>query len=218
MITVQILRENPRILALIERAKNNLVKLGYTEHGLRHVSNVSRDAGAILRELGYPERDVRLAEIAGFLHDMGAAINRNQHEQTGAILAMQVLEELGMPFDEVLDVATAIGNHHEETGEPVTEITAALILADKIDVHRSRVVQQDIAHDIHDRVNYAATSSKVEVDPEKKVIRYMIDIDTQIAPVMEYFEIFTDRMIIARKAANALGCVFQLWINNTRML
>lgn len=218
MITVDDLRKDPRIVALIDRARNNLVKLGYTDHGLRHVSNVSRDAGTILRTLNYPERDVRLAEIAGFLHDMGAAINRSQHEQTGALLAMDLLLDMGMDFDDVLDVATAIGNHHEETGEPVTDITAALILADKIDVHRSRVVQQDIAHDIHDRVNYAATSSEVKVDKDNMIISYRIDIDTGIAPVMEYFEIFTDRMIIARKAANALGCAFQLWINNTRML
>jgi len=218
MITVEDLRNDPRIKGLIERSRSNLVKLGYTEHGFRHVERVSRDAGMILKALGYPKRDVRLAELAGYMHDMGAAVNRVQHEQTGAIIAMQVLEEMGVPFDEILDVITAIGNHHEETGEPVTAITAALILADKIDVDRSRVVASDLAHDIHDRVNFAASSGRVEVDPEQRIITYHIETTTEISPVIEYFEIFTARMIIARKAANALGCSFQLWINNTRML
>jgi metal-dependent HD superfamily phosphatase/phosphodiesterase len=218
MITVEDLKRDERIILLISRARDVLVKLGYTEHGDRHMSRVSEDAGRIMRELGYPERDVKLAEIAGYLHDIGSAINRVQHEQTGALIALGILTEKGMPFQDALDVATAIGNHHEETGEPVTPITAAVVLADKADVHRSRVISYDIKNDIHDRVNFAATESVIEVDPEARVISYRIEIDTQISPVMEYFEIFTPRIHIAERAARALSASFQLWINNTRML
>ncbi|MEO0192864.1 MAG: HD domain-containing protein [candidate division WOR-3 bacterium] len=218
MITVEDLKRDHRITMLISRAQEALVKLGYTEHGERHMSKVSEDAGKIMRNLGYPERDVGLAEIAGYLHDIGSAVNRNQHEQTGAILALTYLTGMGMPFQDALDVATAIGNHHEETGEPVTAITAAVILADKADVHRSRVVAYDIEHDIHDRVNFAATDSTIEVDPTARVISYRIEIDTEISPVMEYFEIFTPRIHIAERAARALSASFQVWINGMRML
>jgi len=218
MITVEDLKRDIRIAMLVSRAREALVKLGYTEHGDRHMSKVSEDAGRIMKELGYPERDVRLAEIAGYLHDTGSAINRVQHEQTGALLALRFLTEKGMPFEDALDVATAIGNHHEETGEPVTAITAAVILADKADVHRSRVVAYDIKNDIHDRVNFAATKSMIDVDAATRVISYRIEIDTEISPVMEYFEIFTPRIHIAERAARALSASFQVWINNTRML
>jgi len=218
MITVEDLKKDERVALLISRARDVLVKLGYTEHGDRHMSRVSKDAGRIMRELGYPERDAVLAEIAGYLHDIGSAINRVQHEQTGALLALFYLTEMGMSFRDALDVATAIGNHHEETGEPVTEITAAVVLADKADVHRSRVLSYDIENDIHDRVNFAATESLIEVDPAARVISYRIEIDTEISPVMEYFEIFTPRIHIAQKAAKTLLASFQVWINNTRML
>lgn len=218
MITVEDLKRDTRIAMLVSRAREVLVKLGYTEHGDRHMSKVSGDAGRIMRDLGYPERDVRLAEIAGYLHDIGSAINRVQHEQAGALLALFYLTEMGMSFQDALDVATAIGNHHEETGDPITPITAAVILADKADVHRSRVVAYDIKNDIHDRVNFAATQSTVEVDAAARVISYRIEIDTEISPVMEYFEIFTPRIHIAERAARALVASFQVWINNTRML
>jgi metal-dependent HD superfamily phosphatase/phosphodiesterase len=160
-----------------------------------------------------------LAEIAGYLHDVGNLINREYHAQTGAVIAYKLLEELGMDYEELAEVMMAIGNHHEEDGTPVSPVAAALILADKSDVHRSRVRPiGNIEEDIHDRVNYAATFSKIIVDREKKIITYKIEIDTDIAPVMEYFQIFLSRMLIASKAAKRLGCKFELIINDTKMI
>jgi len=218
-LRAQDLVKHPKILKLIESADAQLASLGYTEHGLRHTSWVSKHAGIILRALGYPQRTVELAEIAGLLHDIGNLVNREAHAQTGAVLAYQVLTELGLPFEEAVEIMRAIGNHHEEDGLPATPISAALILADKADVHRSRVRPiGDIRGDIHDRVNYAAISSKVVVKtlPER-VIVYDLSIDTEIASVMEYFQIFLSRMLIAAKAAKVLDAKFELYINNTKM-
>ena len=217
-MTYKDLERDPQVVYLIKRGNENVLKLGYTEHGLRHAGWVARRAGLIMRKLGYPKRDVALAEIAGFLHDIGNVVNRQHHEETGALLAFQLLRERGMSFEDAVEVMVAIGHHHEENGDPVTPIAAALIIADKADVHRSRVVRGEIATDIHDRVNYAATHSEVEVDPSGPTIAYRIEIDVSIAPVIEYFEIFTGRMLIASRAARALGAAFQLWINGTRML
>ncbi len=218
-LRAQDLAKHPKILKLIESADAQLASLGYTEHGLRHTSWVSKRAGAILRALGYPQRMVELAEIAGLLHDIGNLINREAHAQTGAILAFQVLTELGLPFEEAVEIMRAIGNHHEEDGLPATPISAALILADKADVHRSRVRPiGDIRGDIHDRVNYAAISSKVVVKTHpERVIIYDLTIDTEIASVMEYFQIFLSRMLIAAKAAKVLDAKFELYINQTKM-
>jgi putative nucleotidyltransferase with HDIG domain len=212
--------QNPKVQYLIKSADAQLAALGYTEHGIRHVTWVAKRAGYILRELKYPERTAELAEIAGFLHDIGNAINREHHAQTGAILAYEILKEMGMKFEEIIEVVRAIGNHHEEDGLPATPVSAALILADKADVHRSRVRPiGDIKSDIHDRVNYAAISSKVIVKNEGAIrnIIYDITIDTQIAPVMEYFQIFLSRMLIASKAAKTLDAAFSLYINKTKM-
>jgi metal-dependent HD superfamily phosphatase/phosphodiesterase len=222
VITVEDLKKNPKVKALILKADKNLEKLGYTEHGERHVSWVSKNAGRIMRKLGYPERRAQLAEIAGYLHDIGNAVNRIGHESIGALLAKDILLEMGMPFEEVLEVMAAIGNHHEESGYPVSDIAAALILADKADVHRTRVRPQNrtryaINMDIHDRVNYAATLSRIEIDPTSRIITYNIEIDINISPVFEYFEIFLNRLLIARKAAVVLNSELHLYINGLRM-
>ena len=222
VITVEDLKKNPKVKALILKADKNLEKLGYTEHGERHVSWVSKNAGRIMRKLGYPERRAQLAEIAGYLHDIGNAVNRIGHESIGALLAKDILLEMGMPFEEVLEVMAAIGNHHEESGYPVSDIASALILADKADVHRTRVRPQNrtryaINMDIHDRVNYAATLSRIEIDPTSRIITYNIEIDINISPVFEYFEIFLNRLLIARKAAVVLNSELHLYINGLRM-
>ncbi len=217
-ITLKEVKANPKVQMLIQKADDNLAALGYTEHGFRHLSVVARWAGGVLRELRFPERKAELAEIAGYLHDIGNVVNRDHHAQTGAMLAYGILTEMGMSLEEVVEVVRAIGNHHEEDGYPVSEIAAALILADKADVHRSRVRPiGDIRQDIHDRVNYAATDSRIEVDPDRRIIQYRIQIDTQIAPVMEYFQIFLDRMLIASKAAKVLGCEYELYVNGVKM-
>ncbi|MEN3046927.1 MAG: HD domain-containing protein [Candidatus Hydrothermales bacterium] len=220
VITLRDLLKEKKILKYIEEADRYMEKLGYTEHGLRHAKYVGETAGKILRELGYPERTVELAEIAGFLHDIGNVIHREHHAQFGALIAHQLLAELGMPVDEIIEVSQAIANHHEEDGVPTSVLTSAVIIADKSDVHRERVRKEksNIKTDIHDRVNYSAKRSSVIVIPEKKVIRFDIEIDTKISPVMEYFEIFLQRMIIASIASKNLGQKFELYINNTKML
>ena len=193
--------------------------MGYTEHSYRHVGLVSRNAGRILADLIYPEREIQLVEIAGYLHDIGNAVNRVDHAHTGAILAYNILIRMGMEYREAAEVMLAIGNHDEGTGNAVSSISAALILADKSDVHRSRVNNKDFAtFDIHDRVNYAVEHSEIRVDREKKTAVQELEIDTKICPVMDYFEIFLVRMTMNRRAADFLGLNFQLIINGTRLL
>lgn len=219
-ITLKELLKNEKVIKYIEEADRYLEKLGYTEHGLRHAKYVGKTAGRILRELSYSERRAELAEIAGFLHDIGNVIHRDHHAQFGALIAHQILSEMDMSLEEVIEIAQAIGNHHEEDGIPAKDITSALIIADKSDVHRERVRKKnsDIKTDIHDRVNYSAKSSKVIVFPDRKIIRFDIEINTRISPVLEYFEIFLQRMIIASMAAKNLGQKFELFINGTKML
>ncbi len=218
-ITVDDVKSNPQVRFYIELADKSLEALGYTEHGFRHVGWVSYQAGRILRELGYDDRLAQLAEIAGYLHDIGNAINRVNHEVSGALLAYDILKDMGMPYEEIGKIIGAIGTHHEASGYPVSEVSAALILADKADVHRTRVRNTDnISMDIHDRVNYAAISRDIIVDPDNRQISYDIQIDTNIAPVLEFFEIFLDRTIMAKKAASVLGCEFHLIINNAKLL
>lgn len=193
--------------------------LGFTEHSFRHVGIVSGTAGNIMEHLGYPEREVELARIAGFLHDIGNAVNRNDHAHTGAIMAYQLLTKMGMDYNEAADIMAAIGNHDEHTGTAVSNISAALILADKSDVHRSRVRNTDFAtFDIHDRVNYAVERSVISVDKEKKTADLVLKIDTAICPVMDYFEIFLVRMTMNRRAAAFLGLQFQLFVNDSRLI
>ncbi|HCJ10668.1 MAG TPA: phosphohydrolase [Clostridiales bacterium] len=193
--------------------------MGYTEHGQRHAALVANIARNILERLGHPGREAELAAIAGYLHDIGNVISRQNHEQIGGLVALRVLDRLGMPPSETAMVVAAIGNHGEDVGVPVNNLAAALLLADKSDVHRSRVRNPEMASfDIHDRVNYAAEHSFLRVDDRRKAITLEIKIDTKISPVMDYFEIFLTRMVLCRRAASFLGCDFELVINGVRLL
>lgn len=195
-----------------------LESIGYTEHGFRHCDIVSRTADNILRKLGYPAGVVELAAIAGLLHDVGNMVGRSHHHRMGALLAKEILEELGVELRDIGTVMTAIVIHEEDEGSIPGPVAAALLIADKSDVHRSRVRNpSQVGVDIHDRVNYAATESELSVDPDKKLITLSLVIDTRISQVIEYFEIFLSRMTHCRRAAKVLGCEFQLFINNTRM-
>ena len=192
---------------------------GYTEHGHRHISIVSKRAGDILEKLGYPERTVELAKIAGYLHDIGNCVNRVDHAHSGAILAFNILKEMGMPVEERTEIMMAIGNHDENTGTAISDISAALILADKSDVHRDRVTNKNLStFDIHDRVNYAVTNANLELDSEERKVILNLTIDTKLCPVLDYFEIFMDRTMMSKYAAKYLKIWFELIINNTKLL
>ena len=217
-ITFDLVRDDPRVKVYVRKADEALAEIGYTEHGERHVGLVAHIAYNTLKRLGYPEREAELAAIAGYLHDMGNAVNREQHAQTGAVMAMQILSGLGMPDLEIVRVIGAIGNHHENDGAAISPVAAAVILADKSDVHRTRVRNPEmIKFDIHDRVNYAVQKSFLNVDESKKEITLELTIDTAISQVMEYFEIFMTRMLASRKAANFLGTSFGLKVNGNRL-
>jgi uncharacterized protein len=214
-VTLAAVRGDPEVQVFISRADRNLEELGYTDHGTRHCGIVAAVAYDILSRLGRPSREAELAAVAGYVHDTGNLVSREEHGIAAALLAREVLTRLGMPMVEIADVMAAIGNHEEEYGEPVSQIAAALILADKSDVHYSRVRTIDPAeYDIHDRVNAACRSSRVDVDPEARTITLALVIDTTVAPVMEYFEIFLSRMVMCRKAALYLKCDFRLIIND----
>jgi len=216
MVTLKTVRQDDEVKAIIEYANEYLRALGYTNHGPRHAATVAGSAQAILHQLDYPERTAELAAIAGYLHDMGNAIHRQDHAQSSSLLALRILARLGMPITEAVIVANAIGNHEEERGYATTPISAALIIADKSDVHRDRVQTELMENfDIHDRVNYATTSSRVVVNPNDRVISLELDIDTEYAQVIEYFEIFLDRMNMVKQATELLGCRFRLVINGT---
>ena len=192
---------------------------GYTEHSHRHISIVSKRAGDILTKLGYPERTVELAKIAGYLHDIGNCVNRVDHAHSGAIMAFNILKDMGMPVEERTEIMMAIGNHDEKTGTAVSNISAALILADKSDVHRDRVTNQNLStFDIHDRVNYAVTNANLELNSEQRKVILNLTIDTKLCPVLDYFEIFMDRTMMSKYAAKYLKIWFELVINNTKLL
>jgi metal-dependent HD superfamily phosphatase/phosphodiesterase len=217
-LTFEALRESARARSYVRMADAALEQIGYTEHGERHVGLVARIAFNVLKRLGHPERECELASIAGYLHDIGNAVNRDHHAQTGGAMAMQILTDLGLPDDEILTVIGAIGNHHENDGDPVSAVAAAVILADKSDVHRTRVRNPDmIRFDIHDRVNYAVEKSFLNVDEGKRLITLELTVDTAISQVMEYFEIFMTRMMASRKAAKYLDCQFHLTVNGNRL-
>ncbi len=219
MIKLEDLKKDEEIKTLINTAERQLIELGYTEHGLRHIGIVSTLAGKILKEFGYSEREVELAEIAGYMHDIGNAINREDHAHTGAILAYEILKQRGMDMYEAAEIMMAIGNHDEKTGNAVSPISAALILADKSDVHRSRVRNANQSRfDIHDRVNYAVEESDLVVDKENNKVILKLKIDTNICPVIKYFEIFLDRMLLSKRAAHYLGIWFELNINGATLL
>jgi len=219
MITIEELKRNPQVKSLIAKSDQYLGVIGYTEHGERHASLSAKIAHNIMQRLKKTEREANLAAIAAYLHDIGNVINRDYHAQTGAIISYNILLDMGIPIDDIMDVVAAIGNHDEKDGQPISDICAAVILADKSDVHSSRVrTLEMIKQDIHDRVNYAAKSSFLRVDPEKKTIALEIKIDTSVSQVMEYFEIFLSRMVVCRRAAEFLKMRFELEINGQRLL
>ena len=213
-MTYEEIRRDEAVKVYIAQADASLNALGFTEHSFAHVTRVSETAGYILKTLNYPERTIELAKIAGYLHDIGNVVNRVDHSQSGAVMAFRSLDRMNFPPEEIAAIVTAIGNHDEGTGVPVNAVAAALIIADKSDVRRSRVRKKaDIAHDIHDRVNYSVTGSDLKIDVEQKTITLSITVDTQVSSVMEYFEIFMKRMLLCRKAAERLELTFKLTIN-----
>ena len=219
MITLDDIRNNPEVQELVVGAQNQLDALGYTEHSVRHVSIVSQRAGKILEELGYGKDRVELAKIAGYLHDIGNGVNRVDHAHSGAIMAYNILKEMGMPIKDRTEIMSAIGNHDEATGTAISDISAALILADKSDVHRNRVVNKNMAtFDIHDRVNYAVTNANLSIIKETRKVVLELTIDTTICPVLDYFEIFMQRTMMSRYAAKYLNIWFELIINETKLL
>ncbi len=218
-VSFETVQGDHEVQVFIRKADENLSVLGYTEHGPRHCRIVAESARRVLLLLGYPERTAELAAIAGYLHDLGNGINRLDHGIAAALISQRVLERLGMPADEYAEVMCAIGNHEEQYGEAVSPLAAAVILADKSDVHRSRVrVIDPETDDIHDRVNMATTRSLLSVDGDARTITLDLDIDTAIIQLMQYFEIFLDRMVMCRRAAEFLGCRFGIVMNGTRLL
>lgn len=216
-ITLEQVKHNEEVNTYIRKADESLRALGYTEHSFAHVGRVSAQASEILRTLGYDARTAELAAIAGWLHDIGNVVNRIDHAQSGAVMAFRILDKMGFPPEETATIITAIGNHDEGTAFPVNAVAAALILADKTDVRANRVRNIDPAtYDIHDRVNSSVRESKVTLEDGE--VRLTLTIDTRMCAVMDYFEIFLDRMILCRKAADALGQKFALVINGQRIL
>lgn len=219
MVTLEDVKNNPDVQELIIGAQKQLNALGYTEHSQRHVSIVSNRAGMILETLGYDKHRIELAKIAGYLHDIGNGVNRVDHAHSGAILAYNILKEMGMDIKDRLEIMSAIGNHDEATGTAVSDVSAALILADKSDVHRDRVVNKNMAtFDIHDRVNFAVTEANLSIDAEERKVILDLTIDTKICPVLDYFEIFMDRTMMSKYAAKYLQIWFELIINDTKLL
>src|SRR5215207_1264185 len=220
-VALDTVKADPEVQAFIRNANRNLGAIGYTEHGFRHVGLVANIARNILKRMGFDRRHQELAAISGYLHDIGNVVSRLDHARTSALLAHGILRRLGATPEDAAIVMGAIGSHEDEghIGEPVHGVSAALILADKADVHRSRVRNTDpTTFDQHDRVNFAATSSRLRVDPEAKSITLELEIDTAIAPVMHYFEIFLPRMLMSRRAAEALGYAFHITINDVSVL
>lgn len=219
MITFEDVKNNIEVKALVEGSQKQLNALGYTEHSVRHVMMVANRAAKVLETLGYPEERIELAKIAGYMHDIGNCVNRVDHAHTGAILAYQILKSMGMDVDNRTEIMMAIGNHDEQTGTAVSDISAALILADKSDVHRSRVVNKNIStFDKHDKVNYAVTNAEFTISKEERKATLNLTIDTKISPVLDYFEIFMERTMMSKHAAKYLGIWFELIINDTKLL
>lgn len=218
-MTYQEIKENEEINTYIRQADSTLSALGYTEHSFAHVTLVAEKAGYILSSLGYPLRTVELAKIAAYLHDIGNLVNRVAHSQSGAIMAFRILDHLGFPPDEIGQIVAAIGNHDEGTGVPVSPLAAALILADKSDVRRNRVRNKDEStFDIHDRVNYSVRKAELKINGTHTIIKLKLTVDTRYGSVMDYFEIFLQRMILCRKAAEKLGLQFKLMINEQQLI
>ena len=211
--------KNEEVLAYIRKGNEKLGMLGYTDHSEVHTAIVAKHAAMILKQFGYPEHDIELAKIAGFMHDIGNAVNRSHHAEYGAILTVQILQKAGMSLEDRVEVMSVIGNHDESTGGAYDAISAALIIADKTDVRRNRVRNTDLASfDIHDRVNYAVTEAKLKLNTEKSVISLNLKIDENICTMYEYFDIFLGRMMMCRKAAEILGARFKLTANGSKVL
>ena len=219
MISYEKVKSDPSVRAYISAADESFRALGYTEHSFAHVVKVAECAGSILAALSYDEHTVELAKIAGVLHDIGNLVNRSEHSQSGAVMAFRILDNMGMPAADIATVVTAIGNHDEGTGVPVNAVAAALILADKTDVRRTRVRNSDIpTFDIHDRVNYSVESADLKISDDSREITLKIKIDTAISSVMDYFEIFLGRMMLCKRAAEKLGMNFRLIINEQQLI
>lgn len=218
-MTFEQIKSNPDVRVYITKADEALAALGYTEHSFAHVTKVAEDAAMILETLGYDAHTVELARIAGYMHDIGNLVNRADHSQSGAVMAFRILDKLGMPAEDISTVVSAIGNHDEGTGVPVNSVAAALIIADKCDVRRTRVRNTDqLSFDIHDRVNYSVEHSEVRVSKEEKRVTLTLTVDSAISAVMDYFQIFIGRMQMSRAAAEALGLSFGLVINGQALL
>lgn len=219
MLKFEELKKNRSVNAYITGADRSLAALGFTEHSFVHVTKVADTCRYILSALGFSEHEIELARIAAYLHDIGNLVNRIDHSQSGAVMAFRILDKLNMDAEDIATVVSAIGNHDEGTGVPVDAVSAALILADKSDVRRSRVRNRDKStFDIHDRVNYSVKGSSLKISDDKKIITLRLSIDTRYGNIMEYFEIFMNRMILCRKAAEKLGLIFKLEINNQPLL
>lgn len=224
MLSIEKIKQDEEVIAIMRKSSECIEALGFTEHSVRHSSIVSKRSGEILKQIGASDERVRLAQIAGYLHDIGNCVNREDHSQSGALLAYSILTRMGMPYSDACDVMMAIGNHDEKFGLPVSDVSAALIIADKSDVHKSRVRKNVTLtnlsgeQNIHDRVNLAAEKSYITVDKECKKIILNIEIDTAICPVIDYFQIYFTRMKLCRQAAGFLGYRFSLVINNSELL
>ncbi len=219
MITYEDIKNNEVIKTYIKAADDSLNALGYTEHAFAHVTYVAEKAGSILETLGYPERMIELTKIAGYMHDIGNVINRVDHSQSGAVMAFRILDNMHMDPAEIAQIISAIGNHDEGSGVPVSPMAAALILADKSDVRRNRVRNDDMStFDIHDRVNYSVKKSELKINEAHTIIKLKLFVDTHYGSVMDYFEIFMQRMMLCRKAAEKLGLQFKLMINEQQLI
>ena len=218
MITFEEIKHNEKIKSFIKEAYNSLRNIGYTEHGFAHVGLVAERSSYVLKELGYSDRDIELAKIDSYMHDIGNIVNRKDHAQSGAVIAFRLLDNMGMEPGELAKIVTAIGNHDEGTGGAVNPIAAALILGDKTDVRRSRVSETDISKfDIHDKVNYSVISSELLFNKSKTELTLSLEIDTDISSVMDYFEIFLERMVMCKQACNYLGVTFALTVNGQKI-
>ena len=219
MITFDDIKKNPTVRTYIEQANIALDALGYTEHGFAHVTKVAETAGELLEKCGYDAHTVELAKISGFMHDIGNIVNRVDHSQSGAVMAFRILDKEGMDALDISRIISAIGNHDEGTGKPINEIAAALIIADKSDVRRSRVRNEDhTTFDIHDRVNYSVHSTLLDLEKDEKMLTLKLEVDTAYGSVMDFFEIFHSRMIMCKNAAQTLGLSFGITINGQSMM
>ena len=218
-VTYEDVRKSEEIRTYIKQADESLKAIGYTEHSFAHCTKVAKVAGDLLEKLGFDAHELELARIAGFMHDIGNVVNRIDHAQSGAMMAFRILDKMGMPPEDVATVITAIGNHDEQTAAAVNAVAAALIIADKTDVRRSRVREKErAAFDIHDRVNYAVTESKLKIEKDRSVIALNLQVDEKICSMYDYFEIFLGRMMLCRKSAEILGTTFKLTVNGRKVL